>query len=239
MTGGEFGGWTEMKLLPGLTVVTGAAGPAFSDAVEARVTAIWDEAKAARPELFNGRIFSADRLMPGRIGGHWTDYRHALAQMRDPLIFGDRPLRQLAVCGALRCADGFVMARRAASSLYLGGFWQSPPAGTVEARDGDDSVCLADQIAAEAEEELGLTREDLEIGEPLLAVTHTGTHIVDIGIPLRTPLSGDEVRERVSARGNGEYDRIAVISDAERRDWEGRRDVLPTTRKLGRILNCL
>ncbi|NHO31222.1 phosphohydrolase [Acetobacter fallax] len=231
-----FGDWSCMALSPDLIVVSSGEPRLFSAGIEARVDTIWAGAKAARPALFNGRVFCADRVTPERIEGHWTDYRHALAQIEDPLIFGDRPLRQLAVCGGLRCSGGFVIARRAPLSLYLGGFWQSPPAGTVESRDGCDDISLADQIAAEAGEEIGLTRDELEIGHPLIAVTHMATQIVDIGIPLTTRLSFDEIRRRWSTKGNREYDQLALIADGESSAWRGREDILPTTRRLFEVL---
>ncbi|NHN84647.1 phosphohydrolase [Acetobacter musti] len=230
------GEWSCLPLSPGLTVVATAEAPCLPEDVEARVEAIWTEARSVRPGLFNGRIFCADRLTPDRIEGHWDEYRRALAQIREPGLFGDRPLRQLAVCGALLCPEGVVIARRAPSALYFGGFWQSPPAGTVESRGGCDDLCddlcLADQIAAEAEEELGLTRDMLEIGPPLLAVVHAGSEVVDIGIRLETGLSCEEIRRRWEGCGNREYDRISVLSPGERSCWRDRGDVLPTTRRL-------
>ncbi|AQS84840.1 MAG: phosphohydrolase [Acetobacter aceti] len=224
--------WRCEELQPDVRLIVNESEPELTPDVERHVQAIWDKARALRPKLFNGRIFCMDRIAPDRIEGHWTEYRRALAQMAEPTIFGDTPLHQLAVCGLLRCADGVVLGRRHPSSLYLGGFWQSPPAGTVEMRKEAQSFSLADQILAEAEEEVGLTHHDVSVSAPRLAVTHSRTAIVDIGVPLTTPLSFTAVQDRWMSHANREYDRLTVISDDQIEDWRLREDVLPTTRAL-------
>ncbi|NHN88212.1 phosphohydrolase [Acetobacter conturbans] len=229
--------WRSVSLSPHLSVVVTQNRPVLAAETEARIDAIWTRARAARPRLFNGRIFCADQIAPDRITGHWTEYRLALAQMTEPLIFGERPLHQLAVCGLLRCADGLILARRNPASLYLGGFWQSPPAGTVEARTEDNQVShnqvsLAAQILAEAEEELGLSPSELTVGVPRLAVIHGRTRIVDVGVPLITPLSFTAVHERWASHANREYDRLELVPDPMKAAWSRRDDILPTTRLL-------
>lgn len=224
--------WHCLPLSPDVTVATACTRPTLPPATEARVEAIWQRAVRERPALFNGRVFCTDRVTPDRIEGHWTEYRRALAQLREPGIFAQRPLHQLAVCGALYCPDGLVLARRAPFSLYLGGFWQSPPAGTVEARTGQDTVNLPEQLRAEAQEELGLIGTDLEVGAPLVAVTHPDTHVVDIGLCLRTPLTFPEIITRWKENANREYDRLMVLTPRQMRDPAAWPQVLPTTLRL-------
>ncbi|MCH4090302.1 phosphohydrolase [Acetobacter sp.] len=225
-------GWRCQELSPHVQLVVNQSGPVLTPDIELHVQTIWEDACTRRPGLFNGRIFCMETIAPDRIAGYWTEYRRALAQMADPTIFGDMPLHQLAVCGLLRCADGIILGRRDPSSLYLGGFWQSPPAGTVEMREAGQPLSLAGQILAEAEEELGLTSADISVGAPLLAVTHSRTAIVDIGISLITPLSFAAVKEKWLSRANKEYDQLMVIPDERIEDWCLRDDVLPTTRAL-------
>ncbi|MBV1838772.1 phosphohydrolase [Acetobacter estunensis] len=225
-------GWSRFPVAADLQVRVHPQSTLYSPEVEARVDAIWNAETTLRPQLFNGRIFCADRIAPHRIEGHWTDYRHALAQMREPSLFGDRPLRQLAVCGALRCADGFVLARRSPKALYLGGFWQSPPAGTVETRTNDDSVDLSAQLMAETFEELGLAPDVVKIGAPRLAAMHANTLILDIGIDLKTSLPFHLLKERWDAHGNREYDELILAKNEDLKMWSLRSEVLPTTRWL-------
>ncbi len=171
----------------------------------------------------------------GAIGGgkdsrEWGEFRRVLAQVGRPGMFRDRPLRQLAVCGLIRCADGIVMGRRRPGSLYLGGYWQMPPAGTVESRAGDDNVDLAAQILAEAEEELGLSREVLKVGDVMFAVEHAVTHIVDIALHLETHLCFADVEQAWRRTGNREYDRLDRILPDEMQKWKLRSDLVPTAR---------
>ncbi|MFT8718679.1 phosphohydrolase [Acetobacter sp.] len=225
-------GWKSISLSPDLRVIVHEERPIWSAATEAQVEAIWSQAKQARPRLFNGRIFCADRIEPDCIMGHWTEYRLALAQMTDPLIFGDRPLQQLAVCGLLHCPEGVVLARRNPSSIYLGGCWQSPPAGTVESRTETGVVSLSDQILAEAKEELGLDKTELIVGNPRIAMIHGRTRIVDIGIPLTTSLPFTALERRWRDNANTEYDLITCIPMTESHQWRLRKDILPTTQTL-------
>ncbi|MFT8897253.1 MAG: phosphohydrolase [Acetobacter sp.] len=225
-------GWHYEELHPDVRLIVNEAEPALTPDVEQRVQAIWEDSRARRPKLFNGRIFCMKSITPDCVEGYWTEYRRALAQMVDPTIFGETPLHQLAVCGLLRCADGIVLARRHPASLYLGDFWQSPPAGTVEMRKEGQRLSLADQLLAETEEELGLMACEVSIGPPRLAVIHARTAIVDIGISLTTPLSFAALREKWQAGGNREYDQLTVISDDQLGNWCRRKDVIPTTRIL-------
>lgn len=224
--------WRCEQLHPDVRLLVHKSEPVLTPDVEQRVQAIWDDSCTLRPGLFNGRIFCMERITPDCIEGYWTEYRRALAQIADPTIFGETPLHQLAVCGLLRCADGVVLARRHPASLYLGGFWQSPPAGTVEMREEGQMLSLANQLLAETEEELGLMACDVSIGPPRLAVIHARTAIVDIGISLTTPLSFAALREKWKAGGNREYDQLTVISDDQLGNWCRREDVIPTTRIL-------
>ncbi len=207
-------GWQVTRLDPGLLVRIVRAMPTLTPTVEAQVAAIWAEALAARPRLFNGTVFSADHIEAGRIEGHWTEYRRVLAQVRAPALFESLRIRSLAVNGLLACADGIVLGRRDTASVYQPGVWQSPPAGSVERRaSGEaDGVDLAAQLLAECEEELGLAAADVTVLRPTAAVEHPHSRIVDVGILLRTRLDFVAVRAAWLARGNREYDQLRLVS---------------------------
>ena len=208
--------------------------PELPPCVEARVAAIWEQERRARPDLFNGTVFSADRIGTARIEGHWTEYRRALAQIRAPALFGSRPIRPLAVCGLLECADGLVLGRRAAHSVYLPRHWQSPPAGSVEQRRNESGVDLAEQILAECDEELGTTPGTVSVLRPVATIEHPGSRVVDIGLLLRTNLDFSPIKAGWSASGNREYDRLCLLTpDAARKGQASEyRPLLPTTRIL-------
>ncbi len=89
---------TVLREMPGLTASS-----------EAEIDLIWDAAQprmaaGGAGQLFNGRVFSADSITAGHIGGHLTEFRRIVAQIERPALFETLGVRPLAVCGALRCA---------------------------------------------------------------------------------------------------------------------------------------
>ena len=206
--------------------------PALPPALETEVATIWQDERRTRPRLFNGTVFSADHVSAAGIEGHWTEYRRALAQLRAPALFDALRIRALAVTGLLECADGIVLARREAGSVYQPGTWQSPPAGSVERRPGGqgasdvgDVIDLAAQILEECEEELGLPAHDLAVRRAVLAIEHPGSRIVDVGMTLRTAQRFGAIEAAWRGRGNREYDRLALLTPPAP-------ELLPTTRAL-------
>ncbi len=175
--------------------------------VNAEVERHWQTAQRARP-LFNGRVFCADHVTPELIEGHWTEYRRVVAQMLDPLLFDELHVRNLAVCGALCCADGVLVGRRQPDALYQAGLWQLPPAGSVDAGAArEDEADLYDALLSELVEELGLGEPDVSILRPLCLVHHPGG-VLDLGFQVSTTLTAHEVRAAQRDRGNPEYDRL-------------------------------
>jgi len=196
--------------------------PDLSAPLDATVETLW-RAAAARVAaggagtLFNGRVFSADRISPTEITGHITEFRRIVAQMEDPALFQDLGLRPLSVCGVLRCADGVPVGRRHPAAIYQPGMWQLPPAGSVDpsAIDADGRVDLRAQVLRELEEELGIAETHIDLVRPLCAVEHPGSHVTDIGILLTTHLTGAQVLDAHRTRGNTEYDPLLCIPFAD------------------------
>ncbi len=229
--------WPVTLLDPTVTVETGPSGDPPDPATLATVDRIWKAATDANPALFDGRIFSADRITADRIVGHWTEYRFAFARLHGLLGTDTLRVRGLAVNGVIRCADGFVVARRSKRAVYQASLWQCAPAGSVERRGQDDRVDLAGQVAAELEEELGLRVDQCAVGSPLAAVAHPSSGVVDVGIPIETTLGFAAIRERHRSFGNEEYEALALIGDMEVDAWLAERadTVAPPTRAFLRL----
>ncbi len=193
----------------------------MSPAVEAQVAALWAQEVRQRPHLFNGTVFSVDTTAPGCVEGHWTEYRRVLAQMRAPGLFATLGIRALAVNGLLECADGIVLGRRDPTSVYQPGRWHGPPAGSVEQRTGPGGgggVDLAAQVLDECREELGIPAADVVASPPVLAIGHPGSHVVDIGMLLRTALDFTRIEAAWNGNGNREYDRLRLLTRGSARD---------------------
>ena len=197
--------------------------------LDAQVETLWRTAAArvaagGAGTLFNGRVFSADRITPTEITGHITEFRRIVAQMEQPALFADLALRPLAVCGVVRCADGIPVGRRHPASIYQPGLWQLPPAGSVDpsAIDADGRVDLRAQVLRELEEELGVAGTQIDLVRPLCAVEHPGSHVTDIGLLLTTHLTGAQVLTAHRTRGNTEYDPLLCIPFADLSDFVAR-----------------
>ncbi len=217
------------ELDPAVRVRVVRAMPDLDASLDAAVEVLW-RAAAARVSaggagtLFNGRVFSADRITPTEITGHISEFRRIVAQMEQPALFAALGLRPLAVCGVLRCADGVPFGRRHPAAIYQPGMWQLPPAGSVDpsAVAADGTVDLAAQVLAELTEELGVPPDQVDRPNPLCVVEHPGSHVSDVGLALVTRLTGAQVLEAHRMHANAEYDFLRVVPFAELVDSVGR-----------------
>ncbi|MBS0959485.1 NUDIX hydrolase [Acetobacter thailandicus] len=227
--------WPVLPLFPACDIKVTQPPGTLSPEIQTEASHIWAKACEARPELFNGCVFSADHVSRTCITGHWTEYRLVLAQMKNPSLFSKLKLNPLAVTGLLRTPQGYVLGRRHPSSVYQGNFWQSPPAGSIEKREASDAVNLKEQLLAEAEEELGLPPDSIEVSSPRLIVRHPGTRILDVCLYMTTHLTFDAVETCWKQSGNTEYDQLILLTDQHIAQWAKRPDLLPTSKAL---LNC-
>lgn len=196
--------------------------PDLSPALDRVVERLWLTAchrvsSGGAGQLFNGRVFSADRIGDSEITGHMTEFRRIVAQMDDPLLAEALGLRPLAVCGVVRCAGGVVIGRRPAAAVYQPGMWQLPPAGSVDANAlrPDNRIDLAGQILAELHEELGLSPTMVSAPRPICIVEHPGSRVSDLGLAMTTRLDAETIRATHRASGNTEYDPLLVVPEAE------------------------
>lgn len=214
----DAGAWRVHELAADFQIHVVRPMPPLSPELETHVARLWPQAadRVATDgggTLFNGRVFSADRITRGLITGHLTEYRRVVAQMERPELFDALHLRPLAVCGVVQSADGVVIARRHAGAVYQPGMWQLPPAGSVDVRavEADGTVMPARQLLDELREELGLAATDVGAPRPLCIVEHAGSHILDLGMALRCRHDGAAIRAAHAARGNQEYETVRIV----------------------------
>lgn len=220
--------WETITLNSSLKINIISYPKIYSSSLENEVNNIWNIKKKQFPKLFNGRVFNVIDLTSDSITGYWTEYKYVLAQTEKPKLYPDLIIRSLAVIGLIQCPEGFVLGKRTLKSIYLPGYWQSSPAGTVESREDKDDVNLLNQLYAEAEEELGLYKSNLFNPRITSATEHTNTHIIDIGILLETKLSFQQIQTLWQENKNPEYDELLCCSQYS----ELPENTLPTTRYL-------
>ena len=213
-------GFIVHDVAPDVVVRVTRAMPELPATLDAEVERLWraacvrmDNGDAGR--LFNGRIFSIDRIGKHVIEGHLTEYRRLVAQIEHHGLFPALGIRSLSVCGVLRCAGGIAIGRRPAGAIYQPGMWQLAPAGSVDAGAvGPDGVAdLAAQILRELDEEVGLTNAQVGRPIPLCVVEHPGSHVSDCGMAMTTDLDAEAVLAIHRRRGNGEYGELRIVPE--------------------------
>jgi len=227
--GNSLDGFVVHELDPAVRVRVVRPIPDLAAALDGAVEDLWRTAAVrvaagGAGTLFNGRVFSADRITPTEITGHVTEFRRIVAQMEQPALFGALGLRPLAVCGVLCCADGVPFGRRHPAAIYQPGMWQLPPAGSVDpgAIEADGTVDLCGQVLVELTEELGIPPDQVARPRPLCVVEHPGSHVSDVGLALATGLTGAQVLEAHRAHANAEYVLLRIVPFAELADFVGR-----------------
>lgn len=221
--------WCLTPLAPDLSLDCDAPPPCLDAETEHRIEAIWQSARLRHPDLYNGRVFCLSSMSETQLSGFWCEYRWVLARMKSEPPDILQGLRPLAVTAVLLCRDGVVLGRRSRESLYLPGYWQGVPAGSVESRDGGEAVDLRAQLLEELTEEVGLASA-VETEGPLLACEHARTGIVDLGFLIRSALDFASVEKAWAETANREYDRLTCIAYRDLPDFSDA--VLPTTRAL-------
>ena len=189
--------------------------------------------------MFNGQVLSADRISPGRIEGHWTEYRRIVAQMREPALHDMLLVRPVSVNGLLECASGILLGRREANAAYQPGLWQTPPAGSIDPRAAcvGGEVSPIAQLMTELREELGLAPHQVCSIRPICLVEHPGSHVLDLGIAMRTTIDMEAITAAHATAADREYDRLAAIPVAAIPHWMARQ-AWPVAQQSLAFLKC-
>ena len=187
-------------------------------ALDREVGRLWDAAQARLDgRLFNGRVFSVDVLTPHLLCGHWTEFRRIVAQMDRPELHPELAVRPLAVGGLIICPDGIVFGRRPARAVYQAGAWQLAPAGSVDggSAGAEGRVDWRAQLREELLEELGMPAEAVAIERVICLVEHAGSHVLDLGVVMRSAWGATRIRAAHAALGNDEYASLDVVALSE------------------------
>ena len=187
-------------------------------ALDAEVERLWGAAQGRMGgTLFNGPVFSADVITARLVCGHWTEFRRIVAQMARDELFSVIGARPLAVGGVIVGPDGVVFGRRPAGAVYQAGEWQLPPAGSVDqgAARGEGAVDVVAQLLTELREELGMPADAVTAPRLLGIVEHGGSHVLDLGIAVRTEWPAAAIHAAHARAGNGEYDPLVVVPRAD------------------------
>ncbi len=209
-------------LQPGVQLIVTGAAPALPAASQARVDEIWTLEQAQRPgALTNGLIYCVEDFDKHRIRGHFEEYKRVISQIRDADVGKTLNLWSLGVSGILQCRDGLVFGLRGDSNTYDQGLWELVPSGGVddECLDSRGNAEPKAQILAELAEEIGMSADDVRVGESFLLIKNIDDHYFDMGFELTTDLDGSAVLESYASLDNDEYTELKVVPLDEVEDF--------------------
>jgi hypothetical protein len=216
-----------------LKVHLSAAPPSPLPEVLERVAAIWEFERAKRGEaLFNGNLFSVDRVGAAEITGWLAEYRWFLAQRRDPTLRPALRVNPLGVTGILCCTEGVAFGRRAQNVEMDAGLWELMPSGGVDGSFVSPSgeIDFRGHLLAELREEIGILPTEISKPPTLIAqIEDRASHVTDIGLIIEASLSAQQIRDRFSQLENREYLETEIVPfDELSRYVKGRSDTLAT-----------
>lgn len=159
----------DFEALSAKQVVEAPSNESYPLEVEKQVAKIWN-AESRKRALFDGELFSIDKVESERLVGNFASYRYYLAQQQIPTI-GIRPL---SISGIVRAQDCYLVGRRASTVTQYPGCYELVPSGGVDsgALKGHE-LNLKDQWLKEFEEETSFRKQDIASwGEALLVWDH-------------------------------------------------------------------
>ena len=190
----------------------------LSKNIISEVENIWiKEQSTGKKTLFNGQILSVVNISESDLIVSKTEYKYFVAQQVRPELYEDLKIRPLAVSGLLACQEGVVIGRRAKSMMQDANLWELIPSGGVDPEKTDlkTNVPYIGQTFLELQEEVGIGRERILEMKPFCLLEDTITHVIDIGIIIKTSLHGNEILDHHNRFGSNEYDKLKVVKWSE------------------------
>ena len=217
--------WKRLKVLnvynilsSEFTIWIDPSSPPLLANLENEVERLWKaEQKKHGNKMFNGHIISASTFTAKEIRGFVVDYRYLIAQRARPELFEYLQVRPVAVSGLLMCSDGIIFGRRAGSVTQDSNFWELVPSGGIDT----SAICnivkvdYISQLFTELQEEVGIKYDSVSNVKPFCLVDDTESHVLDIGIALKSQITHDQVLKSHRESATKEYDELRIIPISE------------------------
>jgi hypothetical protein len=226
-----------------LEITAQPSRPSLDADVEASVQALWETELAHQDSaLFNGKLFSINKLGSDHIIGTFVEYRWFIAQRRRPELFKDLGVRPLAISGMIESVDGLIFGKRNQGLATAGGKWELAPSGGLDI-DTCLHGCSVDYMAQffrELEEEIGILPTQLSGAAPFVLIEDPATHVFDLGISAQTALAAPQIK-LVFNQVAREYSELQFIKKSQLAILQGpySEQVVPTTIALLRYCELL
>ncbi|MFP5240629.1 MAG: hypothetical protein ACLGQW_12430 [Acidobacteriota bacterium] len=200
----------------GLVLLDSCEPPEPSASALERVEALWADALARTPGLYDGRLFSLVEFDGARALGFMAQYKWYVAQLAEPSLFGELRVRSLAVSGLVNVRGHLVFGKRRAGLSLEGGLWELAPSGTISdaCREPDGSLSWRGQFARELTEELGLTAP-LGALKAFALVEDTETNIWELGVRAELDIDPGDVLAAYAGLERTEHDQLSIVPLAD------------------------
>lgn len=119
---------------------------------------IWEkELIRTQGKLFNGNLFSADNFDGIQLYGHFVEYKHFLAQVREPQLFELLAIKPVCVCGYTVDCDHILIGKRSDYVTEFQNYYELVPAGGIDTSAiHNDKIDIIKQLYTELKEEAGI-----------------------------------------------------------------------------------
>lgn len=143
--------------------------------IERRIQEIWDqEYIRAQGKLFNGKIFSATNFDGTVLQGHFVDYKHYVAQVRDPTLFENLHIQIVSISGYTVANESILIGKRAAYVTGFPGHYELVPAGGIDPSVvTNQSIDIIKQFKKELREEAGIEESMIKSILPVYLIKYS------------------------------------------------------------------
>lgn len=171
----------------------------ISEATKARIEEIWKmELVRTKGKLFNGELLSADNFDGKQLSGHFVEYKHYIAQLRDPSLANELRVKPICVCGYTVAGDYILVGKRADHVTDFQNFFELVPAGGVDPSSiSKDCIDIIKQLKMELKEETGFDSSMVRSIVPTYLIVCSKTRSYEICSKIELdPAAIDLVAER-------------------------------------------
>lgn len=147
--------------------------PTLPPEVLAKIESIWNEEQQKRGQyLFNGKILNHLSHDSHRLDGHFVEYKHYLAQLRDPSLRKFLPIQGVGMTGITLAENHVLMGRRAAHVTSYPNQFEFAPAGGVDSDYVENGLFLLKKaLLSELHEEVGYNPPAVESLQPFALIS--------------------------------------------------------------------
>lgn len=133
----------------------------LTDALKARVEAVWQREIKRNPHLFNGQLLSFLSYDAHGLIGTFVDYKLYLAQLCEPELAAVLGIEPVCVSVMTRADAAVLIGKRSQTVVQYPTYYELVPSGGVDAESmkGNDEIDVAALALRELAEETGITKE--------------------------------------------------------------------------------